>query len=268
MRSLRVIICLFTFTYFFFGLCLNSYSKDLNQTSDRHEKIVRDVGGVNLLRESLIILGDKSGTNSLSSCFVISTLTSMSQPAIEINWLIEPHNDLTTIRTTSGYVSLGSRAPLKLGSKTYNASERLNRAHFIGAAAPIWLGRALTRNEYFISGVLQDQLNGRSVKVLHIADESGLLVGKDSQQTWYFDATTLIPIRVEYYLPSLTGGGLGQPVFVEFASFAEYAAGLFPTEVSMYRGGTLASKATTLTVTCSKHLHSADYFAVHEKSNR
>jgi hypothetical protein len=126
---------------------------------------------------------DPSGTNSSSSCVVSAKLASNGMQAIPMDWTIEPHNSLTVIHGANGDVSVGSRAPFKFGGKIYGPSDRPNRATFIGAAAPVCLGRALTSDEFFVSGVFHDQLNGQSVMTVHVADEANLIVGMDSQQT-------------------------------------------------------------------------------------
>jgi hypothetical protein len=235
-------------------------------TIDRGGTPIRHADGLNLIGAALAALGDPKGLNASSSCVVSGQHAVVGARAIAIDWTIEPHNFLTTMHDPSGDVSVGSRAPLHIGSKAYAPSERLNRARFIAAAAPLWLGRALASHEYSISGVNQDSLDGRPVLTVRIADVSNAVIQKDSQQIWYFDAGTDLPLRVDYKIAALNAGGPGQDAYVIFSGMTKYSSGYFPTELSNYRAGTLASTTTVSSVNCSPTLHTVDYFTVHGKS--
>jgi len=226
---------------------------------------IRSSDGLALLQHVLTALGDANGLHAGQSCVIETTVAINEHVPISIDWTLEPNNYITVIHGTNGDVSVGSRAPYTLAGKTYSPSERLNRATFIVAAAPLWLGRALNDPRFFVSDTSNDQIDGQSVIKLQLADVSTPAIAKDSLQIWYFDSTTLLPLRVEYKIPSTTQAGLGGDSYALFSGFTKYPAGLFPTEVFTYQYAKLSSQTTLSSAICSPALHSKEYFTVHGK---
>ena len=227
---------------------------------------VRSSDGLALLQNVLTALGDANGLHASQSCVIATTMTLEGHAPVSIDWTMEPNNSLMTTHGPNGPVDVGSRAPYTLAGKTFAPSDRLNRARFIPAAAPIRIAAAFSGANYSVGSVIEDTLDGKPVLIVYMADAINPIIARDSLQTWYFDPGSFLPLRVDYRIASPSMSGVGKQAHVLFSGFQSFAVGLFPATISLYTGDSLSSKTTVSSAKCSPQLHPVDLFQVHGRS--
>jgi hypothetical protein len=221
---------------------------------------VRNPDGQSLIQESLASLGTPDGAIATGSCAISGSITPMGKSSRSADWSVEASDYLEVMHGSAGDFRFGSRTTYTAAGKSFAPSDRMNRVHFIPAAATAWLARAFTLPTIVIGSVTKQTLSGRDVLVVPLWDSVNSAVRVASEQTWYFDATTHIPIRVDYKIsfPEAIGGTM--PAYALLGDFQSFQGIQFATNISTYISNKLSYQATVTAATCTAQRHPNSYF--------
>lgn len=84
--------------------------------------------------------------------------------------------------------------------------------------------------------------------VVDIARSAGQTVLRQTWQRWYFDPSSSLPVRVEYWSPSVTTPQIGTQIALVLSSYKSFEGILFPTEITMLRGTSVLRKCSVSAV--------------------
>ncbi|WP_213803760.1 hypothetical protein [Granulicella sp. dw_53] len=233
------------------------------RTADRI--LTKNTSGVELIRNSLGKLGDPNAVLAEQSCEIKGQVTSPGQSSVPVAWTVDADNYLSVIHDPQGTINLGSHTPHKTTKQVFFPSNRMNLIHFIPEASTEWLARALIRPTISISAVSQKKMNTRDMLVIHLADQANPVIRSESEQIWYFDSESYLPIRIDYKLAPEGRTSVTIPVHTLISSFDTFAGIQFPANLSTYVNDTFQSQTVVSSVVCSVQRHIDSYFdASHE----
>lgn len=246
------------------GILLLAVTAHLGAQSDPRSTATatKNADGVQLLHQALARLGDPNALLAAQSCDISETVTPSGGSAISVEWTIDADDYLLIAHTAAGISQLASRAPVAIQGKLYTPGSRMRLTHFEPASATQWLARAIMRPTISISSVTRRSIDGKTFLAVQLADITNPIVMLESEQVWYFDPNSYMPVRIDYKLPSITRSGLAAPTHVLILGFHDFSGILFPSALQTYIGEIPETAITVSSAACSTQLPPASRFAV------
>jgi hypothetical protein len=208
----------------------------------------KDPQAIQLIRQSIAVL-DGRKTAALQDCTVRGSFSKVSNEgqtniAKTFVWTVfgdefrrETNGPAGPHTFISGY---GRPRAVYKGTRSF-----LNY-HVARAALPFHLPGLVLNNElespnYTITITGNAVVNGKNTIHIHTNDDSDKVSQLISPQEWYIDTATLLPVRVEFRLPSNEDAGDYKKAAFEYLAFQPKEGLVFPVQLAYYEGDKLAA---------------------------
>jgi hypothetical protein len=127
------------------------------------------------------------------------------------------------------------------------------RAHVTYTALPyhlpvVLLSRELANSNYSIQMGAPTTVEGKPAVQVIIKTQTGVIENALSEQHWDFDATTGLPVRIEYRLASTINAIDSIPGAVELSDYREVTGIAVPYQITVFEDATATSTATISSV--------------------
>jgi hypothetical protein len=102
-------------------------------------------------------------------------------------------------------------------------------------------------------------LGSESVTVIQTAVRATQMEAMVTPQTWYFDTSSGLPVRVELRLPAVVGPRLYAPTVVDFSDYRNVGGALYPFRIVRSEFGKQSAVVTLQSVDVNKPIPSGDF---------
>ena len=161
-----------------------------------------------------------------------------------------------TGKTNATVTGHGSPATVQNGATAALPSHVVSALFIPALAGPVLLNEVQNTNYSVEDGGTQT-LNSKSVVVVRTMLPTKPLTA----QTWYFDATTNLPVRVEYRLPTVRTAAFSLPGAADFSNFRPVAGILYPFQIVTWRQGLQVEVITLQSVSVNAAVSPNDFDA-------
>lgn len=144
----------------------------------------------------------------------------------------------STINGTTTYMLTGHGKPSSVASGAATPlPSHVVRALFIPAlVAPVLL-REFQDQNYSLESGGTTMLGSEPVEVVRTSCRTGQMEALVTPQTWYFDAATSLPARIEFRMPAAAGPRLYISAAADFSDYRNIAGSLYPFHITSSRLG-------------------------------
>lgn len=145
-----------------------------------------------------------------------------------------------------------------------STSVRALRSHITYTTLPYYipivvLARALADSRYSVRFVGQASVSGRPAAEVSLKVDAGVLENALSEQKWFFDSATGLPLRVEYRLPSTVYELQSIPAVMELSDYRMVGGVTVPFTITSYEDGAAVATATISSVAFNVAVASSDF---------
>jgi hypothetical protein len=147
------------------------------------------------------------------------------------------------VSSANGTSTLASGRGRPLHTSENGRSQRFSDHVAIAAQPfdfPVLIFTTAIRDQGFSIALVGDVSPNIPVHI-RIEDETDVVSRAVTTQNWFFDPTTLVPIRVEYKVPNVANAADSEPATCDFLSFQAVDGVLVPRELRIFEGGTEAA---------------------------
>jgi len=250
---------------FFFAVLLPTAAQDFTTTDSQPKRDATAVGWVQL---AINTMGGASAVGGIQDCVATGYLTPAAgnpQPAGAFKWKNSGsqfrYENPSNNGATSVFVS-GSGAPALIQG---DGSIKRLRSHM--AKAPIAphlvalvLLRVLNDQQISLASPEAAMVGGRASVRVHVWNGTNEAKRAMSDQVWYFDAATGLPLRLEYKVPENDNLLVTTDTAVDFTDFRSVSGVVVPFQFTFYAAGAAYSSGKLDSVSFNTGI-SPDQFA-------
>jgi hypothetical protein len=222
--------------------------------------LVRDESSLALMRAMLASLGYSSESYLSFSCsYEISSKTRSNQE-ITLKEIVEPAGYLVQAGDVGHARTYGSQTAPRASGIQNAVSEHTRQSKFLPASVLQSIAKIIADKDYTVSAPHTiGEGDGKRVVIttLYERDER---TARGSEQVWYLNATTHIPLEVQYSTESGQGGGL-VPLKTTFGLFVSGIGSSYPSAYSTYIGSSAIAIAQVTGANCLGALHVQSFFS-------
>jgi hypothetical protein len=228
-------------------------------------QVARDHDALNVVQGAVNALGGAAAIGQVQSWQAQGQLTSVAPDKTAITGTITwemAGPELLLASTTNrgpGAFLTGHGAPAMVSNaKSWQLPSHVMASIFIPALAGSILLNDLQNTSFQLRFLGKKTLGQESVSVVRIM-ATGVPDFEDTAQTWYFDATTNLPIRVEFRIPSMQRPEVGQYGAFALSDFQTASGVLYPHQIVNFRQGKQIGSVTLQAVKVNPTLPSSDF---------
>jgi hypothetical protein len=228
-----------------------------SQTTSSLPPPVRDAQAVSIVQQSIAAMGGAAAgaTQNVQVHGTLSPTPGSYVPSGNFTWLddfsgstFEFRHELDTASVARVEAS-GHGSPAVQQGSTVKAL----RAHVTYTALPyhlpvVLLSRELANANYSIQMGAPATVEGKPAVQVIIKTQIGVIEKSLSDQRWDFDATTGLPLRIEYQLASTINARDSIPGAVELSDYREVNGIAVPYQITVFEDAVATSTATISSV--------------------
>lgn len=246
--ALRLVICLFAC-----GICVAQ--KD-NGEAKVQATPTRNANAISALTTAISALGGQSSWQKLQSIVVQGTLQqSNSSSTQQIRWIDDLSKPFPEFRretvingNTVVWISGHGKSAYSNGTSTHSVPTHAMLANLPYYLPAIVLMREIADAQYSIEWIGNETLNGNPVVHVRCSRRNDRVNASVTPQNWYFDATTLLPIRVEFRVPNFANALKTFKGSIDYSGWHNESGLLTPTILTSSR-----SAGTSITITLNSY---------------
>jgi hypothetical protein len=228
----------------------------------------RDTQAVGVLQKAIAVLGGPAASQ-VQSVIVRGTNTpTAGQDSASVNVTYEDQfstqghefrDQFQTASTNQTFVSGHGSPGLVSGSRTTRFLQHMADFRFPTHLPVFVLIQAMANVNVSLDYVGPCVARGANAVKIHVHNDSDAIQQALSIQDWYFDATSGLPLRVEYRLHDAGNALYYMSAAVEFSDFRMVQGVVFPFQVSSFLDGTLRGTLTLSSFTLNPTVASSDF---------
>jgi hypothetical protein len=123
----------------------------------------------------------------------------------------------------------------------------------------VGLNNALNNPNLSVSSIQQTTMNGESAIEISTVDDTSSLSAAICQQTWYFDATTLLPFRVDYLTSDVSNALNTMQETTLLSNYQQVSGALIPFKIVTFLNGQQISETDLTSVQLDVSIPSSDF---------
>ena len=154
----------------------------------------------------------------------------------------------------------GSPASVQNGTTTA-LPPQVTSALFIPALVGSVLVNEFQNSNYSIKYQGQSTLNSKPVVAIRTSLTGKIATERLTAQVWYFDATTNLPVRVEYRLPTVNAADFSLPGAADLSNYQPVGGALYPFQIVTWRQGMQINVITLQSVNANGAISPTDFDA-------
>lgn len=205
----------------------------------------RDPNALTVVQRALTVLGGSGAVGQIQDCTVQGTLQSFQADGSVISgpftwqWaggqvrMQNPGN----AGTTTVFVSNGGKPAFSDGGQFRRLHNHVLKSIFATQAPAVVLAQAATDTRYSVQLVGLTTVAGRQAVQLRIQLATDVLTASLSRQDWYLDASTWLPLRVEYEVPDQERADLLSAGATDFGNWEIVSGVWMPFQMKFYLDG-------------------------------
>lgn len=226
----------------------------------------RDANAIAIVQKSLAVLGGVNAIAAVQSIESSGTILKMgSSDPMTFRWETQvsgSHFEFRRETTQDGKTRVFASGHGKPGFGILGNPAKRMALHMSIASVPFDLPGVVLYAEfqdpaYAISSINSPEIGG--VIHIRIANTSDLVLKAITQQDWYFDPQTALPIRVEYNLPDINNALDTMPAACLYSKFATEQGVQYPTNIEAFEQGQQISRTTVSSVQLNTPISSSDF---------
>lgn len=225
----------------------------------------RDSGAVLIVGQSISAMGGSVTAAQISSVVATGTIQPVKgsqYPASTFTWkdtateFRHEWQDVSGIRVfLSGHGFPASIEDGKIGQVSGHMALSCEAFH-----VPSWLlVRKLNDPSFAVLSVGSTSVAGLAANRIHLHRGTTSVETKLASQDWYFDASSGLPLRAEFWLPDNADADEGEMGAVEFGDFREVAGIKVPFKQIAYRRGVPLAVAVISTISFNVPIDSSEF---------
>ena len=195
---------------------------------------IRDADAVKVVQASINAMGGAPAIGQAQNCIIRAYVQQSSEPNKPndtVVWTISGSEFRSDLSTTQGIETMatGHGKPFHSAQgRTLNLPAHVTRALFPAPAVAQVLLRALQDNTRSLEYRGTSTIESVPVNVVGTASQASRLDASITQQTWYFDNATGLPVRVEYSVPGAQILTRSAKSALNFSNFQAMSGVLYP----------------------------------------
>jgi hypothetical protein len=228
--------------------------------------VARDAQALATVQSAIAAMGGAGAVAGIQDATVQGTIQDQpndGSPTQNFSWMSSGTQFRSQITTSSGtriYVSgNGSPVDQENGVNTPVPSF-VAQANLPYEVPALVLLNELNNPNYTISYVGTQTINGNPAIHIRTCDDTDFTSSLVTPQEWYFDATSGLPVRVEYKLPQNTDAQHPLPLSIDFGNFKTVSGIFVPYQLTMNEGP-VVEIATVNSVALNSGLSSSTFAA-------
>jgi hypothetical protein len=195
----------------------------------------RDSAAISTLQSAITALGGSNAVAAIQDC-ILTGSTNSNGMSRTFKWTIagsEFRQEMATANGATGVFVSGHGSP----AWTLNGNTAALNYHVARANPPLYLPpyvlfQELSNPIYTLKYVGVVQLNGKNALQVHISDDSDSVGTLVTQQEWYFDSVSFMPLRVQFREPANENAANYINATFDFSQFGAINSVLVPSAIS------------------------------------
>ena len=164
--------------------------------------------------------------------------------------------------TGAHYVVTGHGKPGSgVGTMTKSLPAHMIRAMFVPPLVGANLLAELQDQNWSIQSGGTALLGSEQTTVINTSSQTNRTDALVTPQTWYFDSSSGLPVRVEYRLPGVTGPKLFLTAATNFAAYQAVVGALYPFQLTNFRQGNQSNVVTLTSISPNASVASSQFDA-------
>lgn len=259
-----------TFLLFSFALCFGfcvTLRVAASQAVPTQEAPIgqRDANATAIMQKSLSAMGGEGAIAAVhsvnSSGTILKTESSVPIPFLWEESVTGNHFEFRRETTRDGKVRVFASGHGQPGFGFVGAKARRLSAHMSLAAVPLEIPAVLLYVEFQNPALSMISFSPGSDGLLHvrIVDHSDAVMTAITQQDWYFDPRTAMPVRVEYNLPEARNALNVTPVTCVYTGWTTEQEVQYPIGIQALESGKVVSQISISSIQPNTSMSSADF---------